>query len=662
MVIKSIRWSLVILPFCAWACEADVVPVVFMGGVQVNYQDNTRVEVTASEAADLVVACTRTSVCETAWQITSVPLVIPEDCGGYALGFEVMSSVEWTRVHMSKEWGSDLTWFDASGKELLVQAFQYCFHKSEFARFGFCGTVPAGAASVKVRLGTDGPNINSGENVVFRKIRMKWLPKGTAIPANIAPDLEPPLVKSLFVAPTPDANVVARYEFIDMSDIDWSSVSVSNVRTKVAIPYERDGNVITLKPDVSWDRGINSLVISVRDVFGNGTLSRKAFLIGEKANVAVVRLRDDGVTLIDGRPFFPIGMYGIKLDRFNAWDFDRALGDLRKGGFNFAHSYTSFRDPEFLRLADKHGFKAWTGAYRVDKGDDWLVSTGRYDKATITWYIGDDTAMYVKPSELLDRDEAARMLDGTRLTCQADAIHSDSFDDGYGKYMDYTDVFLPEIYPILGDDKAADDKCVAVTIRDMRRAIEDIAKGSDGKRAHAVWPILQIFHGKLWHRYPTSDETYATTFASLIHGGKGVTWFHYAGNVEKEFGRSYSGCYRTQESWCMTTNMATRIAELSSVLVERDPAQPAAPVVLEGPTKDPLGQPAVTALMKRHKDSVYLLAVNASPRAVRARLNVLDAADTGEVLWEGRKVSVSGNSFEDSFGGFGVHVYRIGVK
>ena len=632
-----------------------MVPVVFAGERQANYEGSTRV----SAGENLVVSCTRTSACETAWCVTSEPLAVPPDGGAYALDFEVRSPADWTRVNMSKTWGSDLTWRDTAGKTLAVCPFEFRFRKDDWARFRFGGRIPAGAATLSVRLGTDGPNVRPGEDVVFRNVRLEWLPKGSAVPSNIAPDLDPPLVRSRFEAPTPDVHVDVRYEIEDASAIDWTALAVLRAGTEEPVPFVREGNRVTLRPGKPWAAGVNALVIRVRDVHGNETVSRKAFLVGEKTPGPVVRLRDDGVTLIDGRPFFPIGIYGIKRDRFNVWDFDRALGDLKKAGFNFAHSYTDFRDPEFLRLADKHGFKAWTGAYRVDKGDAWLVTTGRYDRATITWYIGDDTSMYVKPSELLDRDEAARMLDGTRLTCQADAIHSDQYDDGYFRFMEHTDVFLPEIYPILGDSKVFDERCVAVTVRDMRRALDDIAKRADVRRPHAVWPILQIFHGKMWHRYPTREETVATTFAALVHGGKGVTWFHYAGNVEKEFGRNYSGCYRTQEDWCTMTNLSSRIAELAPVLVERDPAQPPAPEVLEGPGEDPLGQPSVTALMKRHAGSTYLLAVNASPKPVRARLRVTGAGAAGEVLWERRRVTASDGAFEDAFGGFGVHVYRF---
>ena len=87
--------------------------------------------------------------------------------------------------------------------------------------------------------------------------------------------------------------------------------------------------------------------------------------------------------------------------------------------------------------------------------------------------------------------------------------------------------------------------------------------------------------------------------------------------------------------------------------------QPAAPVVLEGPKDDPLGQPAVSALVKRHGGFTYVLAVNASPKPVRARLFAEVPDGEGSVAWEKRRVAVAKGAFEDAFKGFGVHVYRF---
>jgi len=246
------------------------------------------------------------------------------------------------------------------------------------------------------------------------------------------------------------------------------------------------------------------------------------------------------------------------------------------------------------------------------------------------------------------------MLDGTRITCHADGVGATRVRSNLQEYVNAADVFMPEIYPF---DAFRDEQCVAEVCRDVDRCFKDYARFGRKGRARAVWPILQCFDGMSWKRYPTADEMYATSFAAVIHGGQGITWFMYGG--EKGEGSRYSGMFRTEADWAAMTNVAHRIASLSPVLLERTPPQPSPPEIVSGPKTDPLGQPSVTLLLKRFADSTYVLAVNASPEPVRARF-VLGLADPcGKVAWEHRTVTVKGGAFEDDFAAFAVHVYRF---
>jgi hypothetical protein len=109
----------------------------------------------------------------------------------------------------------------------------------------------------------------------------------------------------------------------------------------------------------------------------------------------------------------------------------------------------------------------------------------------------------------------------------------------------------------------------------------------------------------------------------------------------------------------MMTNLTTRLNRLSPVLTARTPPQPQTPEILSGPKNDPLGQPAVTALVKNHAGSIYIFAVNASPKPVKARIFAAVADSEAAVLWEKRAVKAVGGAFQDEFKGFGVHVYRF---
>ncbi len=645
----------------ALTASAETVKVLFPAVGQRNFEKNTEIAVgaKAGDSNDFVVTCTKTSRCETAWQIVSEKMTIPPDTTGFAFDFEIKTDADWLTPGTSDSWGSAVTWHDAKGEKVSKRPFDVAFRKGGFVRFRFSGEVPQKAASATVEIGVDGPNLPPGEKVIVRKAMFTTVPRGSAIPPQIVYDVTQPFIYSRFSAPSTDPNLEVKYEIVDDGEIDWESVTVSNATTRTTMPFARSGNMMTLKPEKPWTNGIHSLVISVKDKAGNATISHKAFLIGERPKTAVMSLRDDGVTLVGGKPFFPIGIYSVSPQEFNGFDLDRAVADLKRAGFNLLHSYSHGRKDDFLNAVAKHGLLCWTYAFKAAQGDKWLVEKSQTGSPVLAWYTGDDTSMYMSPAELLDRDEAVHMLDGTRLSCQADVTGGDRMKSRYQPYVTFSDVFLPELYHVYSEQPKYDARCVALVIRDMEKAKGDIAKHGGGK-PRALWPILQFFHGgRFWKRFPTVDELYGMSFAALIHGGNGITWFHYAGKIDREHGRKYSGAFRTPEDWTAMTNLTTRISSLSPVLLERTPPQPATPEILDGEKTDKCGRPAVSVLVKNHDGAAYVLAVNASSKKVRARIFASVPDGTGTVLWESRGIAVANGSFEDEFKGFGVHVYRL---
>ena len=347
--------------------------------------------------------------------------------------------------------------------------------------------------------------------------------------------------------------------------------------------------------------------------------------------VPKVTLRDDGATLVDGKPFFPIGIYSVCKRGFNGHSFDKAFAGLKEAGFNFAHTYGDAYDPEFLAAAGKHGIKLWVHARMPD---DRLLKIGRMEPSIMAWYLGDDTASHRTPQELMDNNAAIKAVDAFRITCQADVISSDLHISRYAAYVRGTDVFMPEIYPVrkkAGD--GSDKTCVAEAIRDMKRVASDVRTFGDGK-PRGCWPIIQYFKGwGDWGHFPDERQLAAMTWASVIHGANGVTWYTYGGTRDGN-----EGVTSTPERWRAISKLAQELKRYSPVLLERTSrAQPTVETI-EGPKKDPLGrEPSVSVLLKVHKGKPYLFAVNASPESVTARIRLPD-----------------GNAFTERFPPFGV--------
>ena len=159
---------------------------------------------------------------------------------------------------------------------------------------------------------------------------------------------------------------------------------------------------------------------------------------------------------------------------------------------------------------------------------------------------------------------------------------------------------------------------------------------------------------------PSRAQLFAMTWAAIIQGAQGMTWYTYGGDPKPDpktgiLGRDVTS---TPESWSTICSLATQISSLADVLTERTPIQPDLPKVLSGAVRDPYGQPSVTCLLKRHEGRFYLFAVNASPECVVARFSQeglkgdIDLVDEG-----GRRVKAAGGSFADSFDAFAVHIY-----
>ena len=541
-------------------------------------------------------------------------------------------------------------------------------------RFQWRGAPSLGELAQKPFVGPDGTNDSFFDgpfraNARYVQYRVQLRSNGKSTPAlrevrgdkwtdkdwTLTGDARPPLVRRVSPSPTRNANETLRISVEDAtSAVLWNSLNVRVDGADKTAAFTRDGDVVSLAaPSCGWAQGLHTAEVCVVDFHGNRAKSKKMFFVGDAPTTPKVSLRDDGMTLIDGKPFFPIGMYAVCKRDFNGKNFDVAFKGLKEAGFNMAHTYGNPYDPEFLAAAAKYGFKLWVEARFPDRN---LIEVGRHNPNIIAWYLGDDTSDHILPELEADYDEAVKAVDPTRLTVQADPILSSSASGGFSRYADYvtaTDGLLPEIYPIRNEaGDPTDTTCVAVTIRDIKQFYEDVRLHGDG-RPRTCWAILQYFKGwGGWKHFPTRDQLFATTFAAVIHGAHGITWYTYGGFDKNE------GVTSTPERWRNICDLATRLSELSPVLAERKPPQPAAPAVLAGPKADPLGAPSVSCLLKRHGGKSYLLAVNAAAEPVSAKLAV-PGAETVEVLYENRACDVKGGFITDDFAPFAVHIYRF---
>ena len=587
-----------------------------------------------------------------AWQIKSPRIILPlRRKAYYRLCFDLQSDVDakFLAGAIELKYCHAVIWYDKDGRLLSRDLPCFAVSKGDANAVDLGGVIPPDAASVDLMLGF-GSNLLLGQSVRYRNLTFSFADTLRPRRTPRRDDFSPPRVTMTSPSPTLDRTVKPSFTVTDESEIDWTAFKIE-LDGKVATDgFVRSGNAFVWNGPTGWADGLHSVDVTSADKRGNKYTARKRFFIGGAPKVEKVTLRDDGMTLIDGKPFFPIGVYGVTRRPFNNKSFKKAMADLKAGGFNFAHAYSDTRDPEFLAESKAQGFKLWM---ETRLAPSWWVNTDRHLPHVMAWYIGDDTAGHQKPWEHRDYHDATKAVDPNRLTCQAESVRVDLDVSLYYDFVDGADVFMPEIYPMVKEVEISNQDCVARVISDMQRIYEDWREVGDG-RVHGIWPTIQAFKGYGWNHMPTREELFGMSFAAICHGAHGMTWYAYCGAWKE----GEENICSSPENWRNICDLATRIQTLAPVLVERTGRQPAQPEILSGPHVDLRGHPSVSCLFKRHEGVGYLLTVNSAARPVTVRFPMKKGVEV-EVMFENRSLTVDTNGLTDAFEPFGVHIYRI---
>ena len=609
-----------------------------------------RLKIERQEGRLSVCGTVDTNNIDTAWGLCTKSLPLREKGLGYALSFGIESSSALIKVQGGKTYSCVVVWKDALGKEITRDPFALRTDKATYRRVVLFGSVPAEAENFAVQLGFDGPNLMAGDRVMFDRLDFSVMPRETDSEWARVKEPEPPRV--WIMSQSPFSNPMMPLEVAitpNGADIDWGRLCVKIDGRDVTKDVRREVDRLVFSPASNWAAGLHKINISFVDMkTGTSFDAKKWIFCGEAPGTPYTTLRDDGMVMVDAKPFFPIGIYGVMKREFNCYDFDRAMKDLKAGGFNTVHSYSAGRSDAFLDAALRNGMKVWTG---IRTPDNRFVEKDRHNPAIIAWYVDDDTSMHSTPFEVQDRTDAMRAVDPTRITVQADVVRSWDAISAYRPFVKATDGFLPEIYPVIWyEDPKPMVSCVAETIRDMKKVHSDVSEVGDGA-PKTVWPIIQNFKGwTSWKRFPTKEELYAMTFAAIIHGANGITWYTYGGTVVPEKKKFNYGITATEEIWCCMTNLATRLNRLSHVFAERTPEGQPQVAVLEGPSQDTCLNPSVTCLMKHHGGKTYVFAVNSTYERVKASFGLDgESASSASVAWESRSVRIDSGKFTDEF-------------
>lgn len=522
---------------------------------------------------------------------------------------------------------SAMLWYAEGGKPLLAQDAlgqdsQVTTHMpirttpTAFRDSAMSSVVPEGAAYASVRICADYPELAKGKAVAISRI--EYIEREDGVPWAYD-DLTPPKVERITPSPNADFSAPVSFRISDPSGIGKVAISLDGTDITERVVFT--GDVATYKPTALWvEDSIHEFEFSVEDKRGNdGCTSQFICFTRSKVAHEKVTIRDDGVILCDGKPFFPIGISAVYEMPFNGNSMDRAVKELKEAGLNMLSKFARFYEKDTQKLVsacDREGIKI-----KLEPGErkgtkelrDSVIRrsvfVGRSHPSVFSWSIGDDTSAHRTPQEVARDYNLIHAVDPDAITDHADMS---SVSGTLAMYAPWTDMFVCELYPMKSETPQPDElaklqKFIGIAYGDLR---------SGGSPVPCVVPVVQAFDGwTFWKRHPTAEEIRAQTFLAIACRARGIRYYTY------ETSKSGNGVTSTPERFAEFTRITREVSALSPQLVTRDAAVQPDVKIIEGPQKASFGFCSVTALLK---ESGLLIAVNIAPEPVKAVLSLPD--------------------------------------
>jgi hypothetical protein len=369
----------------------------------------------------------------------------------------------------------------------------------------------------------------------------------------------------------------------------------------------------------------------------------------------------NGFLRVNDRPFFPIGMYSAS-----------SYPEMSSAGFNATHSYAVVSgnpdldiNPTDARL--KHLLdRSWTNGMRMMvelprkaiEQAKWAqvrrrIETFRHHPGLLCWGSEERVArgrapltnlcaLYQLVHEL-DPDHPLVLGDARDVIKHLQKDRRNFFPDGcmdIGIWWWYP---IPLRHPdgngLEGNEKFGD------VLQPPSWLTTTLSK-------KPLWIAIQAYEKpRKGARFPTPAEYRCMAYLSIINGVKGL-WF-YTGSGQRDWQGKPAGLLnkRQESHWDYVQKLVRELHELSPVIM----AKPAAGKITMTPSETP-----VEFASRELNGGVYLLAANKSGREQKVRFSAeAFAGKKVHVLYEEHAATMRGDTLEDQFEPYGVHVYRL---
>ncbi len=332
---------------------------------------------------------------------------------------------------------------------------------------------------------------------------------------------------------------------------------------------------------------------------GNEELAKEAIEIKAVKEVEEkVYIDERGRLIVDGKPFFPLGLYLGPTE-------DEHLKRIAEAGFNtlLCYGYGVGRDPEsYMERAEKYGLKVIYSIKDFYEGTQYFPQMGksglqlareyvekfRDHPALLAWYINDELPISYIPI-LSKMYELVKELDPNHPQFQVLYQIPD-----LKLYYNCTDIMGVDPYPIPSQPITMVSDWTSSAVKAMFNA-------------KPVWVVPQIFDWSVYDperasREPTFEEKKNMFYQALINGANGLIAYSYFDLL-----RATGGKDAAQEvfkrRWQEVSTIAREVRKLIPVLLEGEDINQ-----LQGKISD--GQVLLRGLSFRNE--LYVLVANIS--------------------------------------------------
>lgn len=315
---------------------------------------------------------------------------------------------------------------------------------------------------------------------------------------------------------------------------------------------------------------------------------------------------------VDGKPFFPIGVWVYNLDV-------DIMADLHEHRFNTVVGNSLA--PSHLPLIEKHGMMA------VPMGNDAWVSAAAKSPSLLAWYLIDEPdGGGIKPEEVQKQYDALKAKDKDHpigiTFCQL---------DGPPRYKS-CDFTMTDVYPV---------------DRERKWPLNAVGMYTANPRTvHGInwtnFTFIQSFGGPetdggIWAQ-PLPHEVRFMAFNALVHRANGIFYFSY---------------------WPRATNTWSSIAALNRDIERLVPWLLAPGEERTVTSSDPM----IEVRAKKVGDAGWMIiATNNQPRTIHTTFKVDGMADVKLKMpfAAGRTINTTGGSWSDHFSAYEERVYLFG--